>query len=145
MSYTYEYPRPAVCVDIVLFDNRTNPQNILLIQRKHPPFEHCWAFPGGFMDIDETLIEAAKRELMEEAGIQNVELSQFKAYDAIDRDPRGRTISVIFLGFTDINTSKPNANDDAEDAKWFNIKKLPQLAFDHLEIFQDILKKIKLL
>jgi len=138
MPYTYEYPRPAVCVDIILFDKLDNPTHILLIKRKHPPYEHCWAFPGGFMDIDETLLEAANRELMEETGIVNVELSQFKVYDAINRDPRHRTISVAFVGFIDNNFTKPAPQDDAEDALWHELINLPQLAFDHQFILDEI-------
>lgn len=142
-NYTYEYPRPAVTVDIVLFDNAANPQKTLLIKRKNEPFKHCWAFPGGFMDMEETLLEAAKRELAEETGIKGLELCQIKAYDAVHRDSRARTIAIAFLGFANSYKTPICAADDAEDIGWFDINNLPSLAFDHKLMFDEMLLVVR--
>ncbi len=141
MSFTYKYPRPAVTVDAVVFRNGTSGDEVLLIRRKHPPFEGKWALPGGFVDMDETLEQAVQRELKEETGLEGVPLRQLKAYSAIDRDPRHRTISVAFTGRAG-NNLKPAAGDDAAQVAWFPVKHLPPLAFDHKEIISDALKTV---
>ena len=127
MSFTYKYPRPAITVDIIVLRNSTE---ILLIQRLNEPFKDGWALPGGFVDMDETLENAAVRELEEETGLHGIDLKQFKAYSDINRDPRGRTISVVFSG---ISNQEYNAvaGDDAKNVQWFDINDLPELAFDH--------------
>jgi len=140
MSYTYEHPRPALTIDIVLFAKIIDALSILLIQRKHPPFKGMWALPGGFVDMDETLSHAAKRELEEETGISGVKLEQFYVFDAIDRDPRCRTISVVFMGLLN-SEPRIKAGDDASEAKWFNILELPNLSFDHAEIVKRAFEK----
>ncbi|NQU33620.1 MAG: NUDIX hydrolase [Bacteroidetes bacterium] len=135
-KYSYNYPRPAVTVDIiVLRDVCANPE-ILLIQRLNPPFQDEWALPGGFVDMDETLEQAADRELAEETGLVDIILSQFKTYSVVDRDPRGRTISVVFIGITKAET-KAKAGDDAKNTQWFSINRLPMLAFDHEKIIGE--------
>jgi len=101
-----------------------------------------WALPGGFMDIGETLDNTAIRELKEETSIDNVIVNRFKIYDTIGRDPRGRTISMIYIGFVKENEVNAKANDDAKEVKWFLINKLPKLAFDHAQIIKDIKKEI---
>ena len=141
MSHTYEYPRPALTVDIVLFSKEVETLSILLIQRKNPPFEEMWALPGGFVDMDETLEHAAKRELEEETGISGVKLEQFYVFDTIDRDPRCRTISVVLTGLLNSELSI-KAGDDAGEAKWFKVDELPNLAFDHSEIIEKALEKL---
>ena len=98
MIYTYAYPRPAVTVDMIVIQIIKNKNRILLIERKNEPFKDQWALPGGFIDIDEEIETAAYRELKEETSIENIELTQFKTYGKVGRDPRGRTISVIFYG-----------------------------------------------
>lgn len=133
MSYTYEYPRPSVTVDAVVFRELKGQTEILLIQRKHTPFKHGWALPGGFMDMDETVEEAVARELLEETNLTGLELKQLFTFSALDRDPRGRTLSVVFWGIMK-NNQQANAGDDAQNAKWFSITKLPELAFDHREV-----------
>jgi len=143
MPYTYEYPRPAVTVDAILIDRTTNAQ-ILLVNRKFYPFEGMWALPGGFVDMDETLEEAVIRELEEETGVTGIELEQFGAFSEINRDPRHRTISVIFIAFVEKNKLQITAGDDAADAKWFRIQDLQELAFDHFEIVKLAEKKYKL-
>ena len=113
--------------------------------RNKPPFEGKWALPGGFVDMEETLEEAAKRELTEETNIKVDRLNQFYVFDAIDRDPRHRTISVVFYQISEDLTLKPKADSDAKEACFFLIEELPKLAFDHDEILikaiDEILKK----
>jgi len=142
MSYVYEYPRPALTVDIIIFLKEKKDTKILLIQRGRYPFEGCWALPGGFADMNETLEEAAKRELQEETGLKNIELSQFYTFGDLNRDPRGRTVSVVYYGFVKAENSTVKGGDDARDAKWFSLKNLPLLAFDHNTIIMKALKKI---
>ncbi len=141
MSYTYKYPRPAVTVDMLIFRKTKENLQLLLIQRDREPFQGFWAIPGGFMDMDETLEEAADRELQEETGLQNIALTQLKAYSAIDRDPRHRTVTVAFVGFLTDN-QQIKAGDDARNAQWFSVNRLPSLAFDHGQIIADAVAKI---
>lgn len=141
MEYTYSYPRPAVTVDILLIKNACENPEILLIQRLNPPFKDQWALPGGFVDMDENCEEAAERELHEETGITDVILTQFKTYSDVDRDPRGRTISVVFTGIAK-SDDVPIAGDDAKNAQWFRMNDLPKLAFDHNIILSDFNKNL---
>jgi 8-oxo-dGTP diphosphatase len=133
MGYTYEYPRPAVTVDIIILKKTEQGTHILLIQRKNPPFQGKWALPGGFVDVDESLKHAAHRELQEETNLRHINLTQFQAFGEVDRDPRGRTISVVYYGY--LNSSQNDkAGSDASKTKWFNLNRLPELAFDHQHI-----------
>ena len=136
MSYCYNYPRPAVTADIIIIKKIDDQQFVLLIERKNPPFEGMWALPGGFLDMNETLEEAALRELQEETGITGIELKQFHTFSTVNRDPRHRTITTVFIGFTDTEAAKPEAGDDAAKAEWFALDKLPLLAFDHEEVME---------
>ena len=138
MAYTYKYPRPAVTADCVVIANELQPK-VLLIQRGNEPFKGCWAFPGGFMDMDETTEHCAVRELKEETGLAVSDLHQIGTYSKIDRDPRGRTISVAYLVIID-SPVEVTGQDDATKAKWFPITNLPHLAFDHFDIMQDALR-----
>ena len=131
--YTYKYPRPSVTVDAILISKH---KSVLLIQRSGEPFKGKWALPGGFIELDESLETACHRELEEETGLKVDKLTQFKAYGAVDRDPRGRTISVIFYSFQD-EEAIPMAGDDAANAKWFPLSQLPELAFDHQLIIDE--------
>ena len=108
MTYTYKYPRPALTVDAIVFNDNSE---ILLIQRSSKPFKDLWAFPGGFVNEDETVETAVCRELEEETGINDVELKQFHTYSEPDRDPRHRTVTVAFVGKV-LNSVKPVAGDD---------------------------------
>ena len=138
MSYTYKYPRPAVTADMIVLTDKSEPK-ILLIQRRDEPFKGCWAFPGGFMDMDETTEQCAIRELEEETGLEVGEVKQVGAYSSVDRDPRGRTITVAYVAH--IPQALPVMGlDDAAEAKWWPIDALPPLAFDHAQILQDVLK-----
>jgi 8-oxo-dGTP diphosphatase len=143
MNYCYEYPRPAVTADIIVLKTVNNQQFVLLIERKFPPFKGMWALPGGFMNMDETLEEAALRELEEETGISGVILEQFHTFSSIDRDPRHRTITTVFIGHINDNTIEPEAGDDAANVNWFASDKLPPLAFDHEEVLKLVKKTLK--
>ena len=138
MTYIYKYPRPAVTADCVVITNEQQPK-VLLIQRGNEPFKGCWAFPGGFMDMGETTEHCAVRELKEETGLAVSDLHQIGAYSKIDRDPRGRTISVAYLIIID-SPVEVTGQDDAAKAEWFPITNLPHLAFDHFDIMQDALR-----
>ena len=135
MEYTYKYPRPSVTADCVVMTNEPQPK-VLLIQRGADPYKGCWAFPGGFMNMDETTEECAIRELEEETGMKVSEVLQIGAYSKVDRDPRGRTITVAYLAIIDA-PAPVNGQDDAAKAEWFPITELPHLAFDHYDIMKD--------
>jgi 8-oxo-dGTP diphosphatase len=132
--FCYDYPRPALTVDIALFTILDDKLQILLIQRKHDPFAGAWALPGGFVDENEPLIDAARRELKEETGITLEVLEPFGTFGDPGRDPRGWTVSVAF--FSIINAAEVNLRpaDDATSAHWFPLTALPALAFDHDQI-----------
>lgn len=135
--YCYDYPRPAVAVDLVITRTiravRGETRQLLLIQRKSEPYVGCWALPGGFLEPEETLEQAAARELLEETAVQPRRLVPLGAYSRVDRDPRGRVIS--FAYWSEVNPQTvPRAGDDASAAQWFPAGKLPPLAFDHAEI-----------
>lgn len=132
-AFCYEYPRPAVTVDIVIVTREAKPR-VLLIRRKHDPFAGQWAIPGGFVEMAESLEDAARRELQEETGVTATKLVQLHTFGAPDRDPRGRTISVAYLARVDPKRLKPRADDDAADVGWHPLHRLPALAFDHAAI-----------
>lgn len=141
-KYVYEYPRPAVTVDIAIVTRDDKPQ-VLLIRRKHGPFADCWALPGGFVDMDESLEAAARRELIEETGVEAASLIQIGAFGDPQRDPRGRTISVVYLARVDPGEVQPQAADDAAEVGWFSLTRPPKLAFDHKEILAHVRKRLK--
>lgn len=141
MSYTYEYPRPAVTADCVVVTKEAEPK-VLLIQRGNEPYKGCWAFPGGFMNMDETTEQCAIRELEEETGLKIDEVKQIGAYSRVDRDPRRRTITVAYLAFVD-SPVEVKGQDDAAKAEWFALSNLPVLAFDHEEIMEEAKRIIK--
>jgi 8-oxo-dGTP diphosphatase len=141
-KYTYDYPRPSVTVDIALVTREPRPR-ILLIRRRHPPFEGMWALPGGFVEMEETLEAAARRELFEETGIKGARLEQVHTFGDPGRDPRGRTISVVYLARVNVSKVKPHAGDDAADAGWHLLEGLPALAFDHKRILALVRKRLK--
>ena len=129
-------------VDAAVFRQREGKTEILLIRRDRPPFEGQWALPGGFVDMDETLEEAVARELEEETNITGVELKQLHAFSTLGRDPRGRTISVVFWGVLK-DGQKATAGDDAREANWFDINDLPGLAFDHREVVEMAVRALQ--
>src|SRR5690348_13589260 len=126
-KYTYDYPRPSVTVDVVLVTRERTPR-VLLIRRKGDPFAGRWALPGGFIDMDETLEESARRELREETGMEPAELVQLHTFGDPGRDPRGRTISVAYLARIDRDQATATAGDDAAEADWFPLRDPPPLA-----------------
>ncbi len=139
MPYTYKYPRPAVTADCVVITSEEEPR-VLLIERGEEPFKGCWAIPGGFLNMDETTEQCAIRELEEETGLKIDKANQIGAYCKVDRDPRGRTISVAYLAIVE-RPLEVSGQDDATKAKWFPVNALPPLAFDHDEIMADAMTK----
>ncbi len=136
--YCYDYPRLMLTVDAAVYRQQNNQFSILLIKRKNNPFINHWALPGGFVDMEETLEEAIKRELCEETSLKNIDLKQFHTYGNLDRDPRGRTVSVVYYGFLKDENRFIEAGDDAKDVKWFQLNDLPFLAFDHGKIIEEL-------
>ena len=134
MDYTYEYPRAALTVDCVVFGLDEEDLEVLLIQRDLPPFEGRWALPGGFVYLDETLEDAALRELREETGLEKVYLEQLYTIGDIDRDPRDRVVTVAYYALVKLSDHRVQAATDAGQAAWFAIDDLPHLAFDHDKI-----------
>ena len=139
MPYTYKYPRPAVTADCVVITSEEEPR-VLLIERGEEPFKGCWAIPGGFLNMDETTEQCAIRELEEETGLKIDKANQIGAYCKVDRDPRGRTISVAYLAIVE-RPLEVSGEDDAAKANWFPVNALPPLAFDHDEIMADAMTK----
>jgi len=140
---TYEYPRAALTVDCVVFGVDEAGLQILLIQRGIAPFRGFWALPGGFVRIDETVEEATRRELREETAVERVHLEQFGIFDAIDRDPRERVISIASYGLVKLLDHRIKAATDAAKAAWFGADDLPRLAFDHAAIASAARKQLQ--
>jgi 8-oxo-dGTP diphosphatase len=143
MPFTYEYPRPAVTVDCVVFGLDQGVLQLLLIKRNSPPFTGCWALPGGFVDQHETLDAAARRELEEETGLRDVFLEQLYSFGDPGRDPRGHTVSVAYYALVRQDQHVPQAATDASDAAWFPVAKLPKLAFDHQRIIATAVARLQ--
>jgi len=142
MGFTYDYPRPAVTVDAALFTpGPRGSLRVLLIRRKHPPFRGRWALPGGFVDEHEDLEAAMRRELREETSLEVGPLHQLGAYGRPGRDPRGHTVSVVFLGAVAPEVV-PVAGDDAADSRWHPARRPPLLAFDHALILRDARREL---
>ena len=143
-KYTYDYPRPALTVDCAVFGVEPGKSlQLLLIQRKHEPFEGQWALPGGFVDMDEDLQTAALRELEEETGVRDVFIEQLYTFGQPGRDPRGRVVSVAYLALINLGEHQVKAASDAEDARWFELDALPELAFDHQHIYETALRRLR--
>ncbi|MEM7316351.1 MAG: NUDIX domain-containing protein [Planctomycetota bacterium] len=136
MAYTYEYPRPALTVDCVVFGLDDEDLKVLLIRRNGKPFKNCWALPGGFVDMDETVDEAARRELSEETGLRKIFLEQLYTFGAVKRDPRDRVVSVAYYALVRLLDHRVQAATDASEAAWFSLDDLPMLAFDHSKILE---------
>lgn len=144
MPYSYEYSRPALTVDCVVFGlDEDNLLKILLIQRNLPPFQGGWALPGGFVRLDESLEEAARRELQEETGVDHVFLEQLYTFGDLDRDPRERVVTVAYYALVNLWDYRLQATTDASDAAWFPLAKIPALAFDHKRIVAAALTRLK--
>lgn len=139
--FCYDYPRPAVTVDVVILAGEA--PSVLLIKRKHFPFEGCWALPGGFVEMEESLEAAALRELAEETGVSDVMLTEVGAFGAPSRDPRGRVITIAYAAVLEKPLLKVDAGSDAAEVAWFSTANLPSLAFDHADIIRKALEKLK--
>src|SRR5256885_1246651 len=141
--FSYKYPRAALTVDCVVFGFDEGELKVLLIERGLEPFKGRWALPGGFVRVDETLDEAARRELEEEAGLKNVFLEQLYTFGEVERDPRERVVSVAYYALVKLAAHATKAATDAADARWFPLSKIPKLAFDHAEILATALARLK--
>ncbi|MCA9606848.1 MAG: NUDIX hydrolase [Myxococcales bacterium] len=130
----FSRPHPSVAVDVILFTIADGELRVLLIRRQLPPFEDAWALPGGFVRVEESLDEAARRELDEEAGLEVGWLEQLYTFGAVDRDPARRVISVAYFALIDARELTPRAGGDATEVGWFDVRRLPKLAFDHATI-----------
>lgn len=142
-GFTYEHARSSVTVDCVVFALDEGDLKVILIQRAVPPFQGQWALPGGFVHIDESLEEAARRELREETGIQQVYLEQLYTFGDAGRDPRGRVITVSYYALVNLAGHAVHATTDARDAAWFSVDDVPDLAFDHERILLTALKRLR--
>ncbi|HYF34813.1 MAG TPA: NUDIX domain-containing protein [Prosthecobacter sp.] len=143
MPHTYKYPRPALTVDCVVFGFDEGALKILLIKRGLAPFKGRWALPGGFVRVDEEIDQAARRELEEEAGLRGVFLEQLYTFGAVRRDPRERVVSVAYYALVRQADMSPAAATDADEAEWFELTKVPSLAFDHAQILERALKRLR--
>lgn len=141
-QYCYKYPRPAVSADCVVFGWSEEGLQVVLIKRKAEPGRGEWAFPGGFMNMDETAAECAERELEEETGLKLSGVWQVGAFSAVHRDPRTRVLTVAFYTLVHMQSLSPWAGDDAAEAAWFKLSQLPALAFDHQDILARALERL---
>ena len=137
MKYTYDYPHAAITADCIIYGFDGEHLKILLVERGVEPYKGMWALPGGFMKIDETIEETARRELYEETGLKDVFMTQFKIYSTVDRDPRERVVTVAFTALVRPDDYLLTAGDDASNALWFEERHLPPLAFDHETIIEE--------
>ena len=140
-TYTYKYPHPAVTTDCVVFGIDGQKLKILLIERGNEPYKGCWAFPGGFLNMDENAEQCALRELKEETGLTLNNIKEFGSYSDVDRDPRERVISIAFYALT--KKAEVKGDDDAAKAQWFALDEVPRLAFDHDKMLKNALIKLK--
>lgn len=143
MTFTYEYPRPSLTVDCVVFGIDEEDLEVLLVQRDVEPFQGRWALPGGFVHEEEGLEEAARRELQEETGLDRIFLEQLYTFGDVGRDPRGRVVSVAYYALVKLGDHKVRAATDARAASWFPVWDPPSLAFDHDRILQTALTRLK--
>jgi len=143
MPHTYEYPRAALTVDCVVFGFDEAELKVLLIRRGLAPYKGKWALPGGFVRVEETVDEAARRELAEETGLKDVFLEQLYTFGAIDRDPRERVVSVAYYALVKLAEHPATGASDASEAEWFAVAEPPALAFDHAEILRAALERLR--
>ena len=141
LKYCYKYPHPAVATDCVIFGFDGVSIKVLLIQRGIEPYKDHWALPGGFVGIDESAEECARRELQEETGLQGVAVEQFHAFSDVNRDPRERVISIAYYAL--VKLSEVRGGDDASEAQWFSYDDVPSLAFDHDRILRMALRHLR--
>ncbi len=143
MTHTYEFARPALTVDIVVFALDEEDLKVMLIQRDLEPFAGRWALPGGFVRVEETLDEAARRELKEETGLRNIFLEQLYTFGQVKRDPRERVVTVAYYALVNLEGHQVQASTDARNAAWFAMNDLPKLAFDHEHILATAWQRLR--
>lgn len=143
MGNLEKYQKPSVTVDIIIFTIKENDLKVLLVKRGVEPFKEMWAIPGGFIKINESLEQAAKRELQEETGVKDVYLEQLYTFGDVNRDPRERVITVAYFALINSEKVKLKATTDVKEAKWFSVFKLPKLAFDHEKILNYAIKRLR--
>lgn len=143
MIYSYPYPHPALTTDIAVFTLREGRLSVLLIERAEEPYAGAWALPGGFLRMDETLDDCARRELSEETGVEASVLFPFANYSEPDRDPRERVISAAYLALMPLGQMSPRADSDAAAVQWAYLDDLPPLAFDHADIVNGAQKALR--
>ncbi len=142
-AYSYEYPRPAVTTDCVIFGFDEGELKVLLIERGIEPFKGRWAFPGGFLNMEENCDTGARRELYEETGMKDVFIEQLYTFSDVDRDPRGRVLTVAYFALVKLSEYKIAAGDDASNVNWFPVSAVPPLAFDHDTMLQMALNRLR--
>lgn len=143
MSHTYDYARPALTTDCVVFGLDDEDLKVLLIQRDLPPFEGRWALPGGFVRVGEAVDDSARRELEEETGLRKVFLEQLYTFGEPDRDPREHVVTVAYYALVNLIDHPPKADTDARNAAWFALDDVPKLAFDHRKILDRALERLR--
>ena len=146
MPFSYEYARPALAVDCVVFGlDDEGLLKVMLVRRDLPPFKGKWALPGGFVRVEESLDDAARRELREETGLRldDVYLEQLYTFGDVRRDPRERVVSVAYYALVNLAGRPVASGTDAADAAWFAVGDLPSLAFDHERILEAALRRLK--
>ncbi len=141
LKYHYKYPRPSVTTDCVVFAVGNAGMEVLLVQRGAEPFKGRWAFPGGFLNMDESAEQGALRELLEETGVEKAGIRQLHTFTDPGRDPRGRVISIAYYAI--IRKQEVKGADDAADARWFALQEVPPLAFDHGRMLQTALEELR--
>lgn len=140
-KYIYEYPRPSVTTDCVIFGYDGKAARVLLVQRGGEPYKGQWAFPGGFLEMDETALDCARRELEEETGLKEVYVEQLHTFSDVNRDPRGRVVTIVYYML--VKTGEVKGCDDVVKARWFPVDDIPQLAFDHDRILRMAMSRLK--
>ncbi|MBU2637623.1 MAG: NUDIX hydrolase [Nanoarchaeota archaeon] len=143
MDKLTDYKQPSVTVDVMIFTIINSDLKVLLVKRKIPPFEGKWAIPGGFARIDESLEDAAQRELSEETNVKNIYLEQLYTFGEVNRDPRGRVITVAYFALANLRDMQIKASSDVSEVKWFSMYKLPELGFDHAKILAYALQRLR--
>lgn len=142
-KYIYEYPRPAVTTDCVIFGFDEGELKILLIERGIEPYKGRWALPGGFLDMDEDAETCARRKLLQETCLENIFMEQLYTFSAVQRDPRYRVVSIAYYALVKLSDYSPQAGTDTDNIQWFPLSEIPELAFDHQEILKVAIDRLK--
>ncbi len=143
MAHQYLYENPSVTVDIVVFTVVGEDLKVALVKRKYAPFRGRWVIPGGFVRANEPLDDAAKRELLEETNVKDIYLEQLYTFGDPKRDPRGRVVTIAYFALINSSNVDLRASSDAAEARWFSVKELPELGFDHKKIIVYALQRLK--